>query len=405
MLKVRDLSASYGKHQALQGASLDVARGEIVVILGANGAGKTTLLKALCGISDGRVSGSVEMQGDELMGAPPEAIVEAGIALVPEGRGVFGDLTVQENLTLGAYATRARDDEAGNLERVLSLFPKLGERRRQVVRTMSGGEQQMVAIGRAMMSNPSILALDEPSLGLSPLLCKELFQSLLTVRKAGLGILLVEQNAKQSLAIADRGYLLENGKIVRQDTAKALAGDSAVQKAYLGGDGKAGAGQGTAPKPIAPVAAAPARPRSGPNPSDIASAALQSLSAKPRTSAPAPTPQAGAQDPATTHVASAPPKPAPPPAPPGRVDVGNLVARAAQQASRRPGPRAPAQDPAAPKPAPRPVAAPPTLPAVPMPSLAQSADRLKTILDEIETAARQAERYRPGLTRPDTRNR
>lgn len=400
MLKVRDLSASYGKHQALQGASLDVARGEIVVILGANGAGKTTLLKALCGISEGRVSGSVEMQGDELMGTPPEVIVEAGIALVPEGRGVFGDLTVQENLTLGAYANRARDDEAGNLERVLALFPKLGERRRQVVRTMSGGEQQMVAIGRAMMSNPSILALDEPSLGLSPLLCKELFQSLLAVRKAGLGILLVEQNAKQSLAIADRGYLLENGKIVRQDTAKALAGDSAVQKAYLGGDGKSGAGQGAATRPTAPVAAsAPVRPRSGPNPSDIASAALQSLSAKPRAAAPAPTPQAPAPRPPTP--------PAPPPAPLGPVDVGNLVARAAQQASRRPGPRVPAQAPSIAPAKPAPQHTPPTasMPAVPMPSLAQSADRLKTILEEIETAARQAERYRPGQTRPETRNR
>jgi branched-chain amino acid transport system ATP-binding protein len=163
-----------------------------------------------------------------------DQIVARGIALVPEGRGIFGDLTVKENLLLGAYSNRARRDENANLDPVLKLFPKLQERQGQVVRTMSGGEQQMVAIGRAMMSAPQILMLDEPSLGLSPILCKELFQNLTIVKNLGIGILLVEQNAKQSLAIADRGYLLENTRITFEDTAAKLANDPAVQKAYLG---------------------------------------------------------------------------------------------------------------------------------------------------------------------------
>jgi branched-chain amino acid transport system ATP-binding protein len=165
---------------------------------------------------------------------PPHDIVEAGIALVPENRGIFADLTVQENLTLGAHPRRARPHEAKNKERVLTLFPKLAERRRQLVRTMSGGERQMVAIGRAMMSAPTILMLDEPSLGLAPLLCSELFRTLARVKETGVGIFLVEQNAKQSLAIADRGYLLDNGHIVGADTAQALAKDEKVRAAYLG---------------------------------------------------------------------------------------------------------------------------------------------------------------------------
>jgi branched-chain amino acid transport system ATP-binding protein len=162
------------------------------------------------------------------------AIVEAGLALVPEGRGVFGELTVRENLELGAFARRARAAEAENLRHVLELFPRLGERLSQQVRTMSGGEQQMVAVGRALMSAPSILLLDEPSLGLSPLMCKELFAALARIRDKGLGILLVEQNAKRSLAIANRGYLIANGRIVGEGSAESLRNDPAVQRAYLG---------------------------------------------------------------------------------------------------------------------------------------------------------------------------
>jgi branched-chain amino acid transport system ATP-binding protein len=237
MLEVSGLTVRYGQHRALEDAAIRVSAGEIVVILGANGAGKSTLLKAASGICEGAVSGSVTLDGTELLGLSANRIVDEGLALVPEGRGVFGDLTVRENLTLGAYSARARDEEAANLDRVYALFPKLMERGRQIVRTMSGGEQQMVAIGRAMMSNPKVLTLDEPSLGLSPLLSKELFQNLTKVRDLGLGVLLVEQNAKQSLAIADRGYLLENAHIVHEDAANALMNDPAVQAAYLGAAG------------------------------------------------------------------------------------------------------------------------------------------------------------------------
>jgi branched-chain amino acid transport system ATP-binding protein len=235
MLEISDLAVSYGKHRALSGVSLSVKPGEIVVILGANGAGKSTLLKAIAGICEGHSSGAVSMGGEPLLGLPAHKVVEQGIALVPEGRGVFGELTVKENLMLGANPARARDEAEGNYDRLIRLFPKLVDRAGQTVSTMSGGEQQMVAIGRAMMSNPTILMLDEPSLGLSPLLSKDLFQSLKAVRAAGLGILLVEQNAKLSLGIADRGYLLENGKIAREDRADILKNDPAVQAAYLGG--------------------------------------------------------------------------------------------------------------------------------------------------------------------------
>ena len=234
MLEVRSLSASYGQHPALNEVSLKVSPGEIVVILGANGAGKSSLLRAIAGICEGHVSGEMLLDGASLSGLGPDKIVESGVALVPEGRGIFGDLTVRENLLLGAYSQRARDSESNNLERVFRLFPTLKERGKQVARTMSGGEQQMVAIGRAMMSAPRILLLDEPSLGLSPRLCKELFRSLVAVREIGVGILLVEQNARQSLVIADRGYVLENSRIIRENSAQSLMSDPAVQKAYLG---------------------------------------------------------------------------------------------------------------------------------------------------------------------------
>lgn len=259
MLELKGITVRYGQHRALEDASVTVAKGEIVVILGANGAGKSTLLKAASGICEGQVQGSVQLDGIELLGQPANKIVDAGLALVPEGRGVFPDLSVRENLTLGAYSARARENEQATLDRVYDLFPKLRERGPQIVRTMSGGEQQMVAIGRAMMSNPSILTLDEPSLGLSPLLSKELFQNLARVRDLGVGILLVEQNAKQSLAIADRGYLLENAHVVFEDTAKALMTDPAVQAAYLGAGGGAAAPHTHDIDETAPEADPPAR--------------------------------------------------------------------------------------------------------------------------------------------------
>ena len=389
MLEIDGLSAAYGQHRALEDVSLRVNRGEIVVILGANGAGKSTLLKAISGVCEGRVSGRIVMEGQDLAGLPPHRVVEEGIALVPEGRGIFGDMTVGENLMLGAYSERARDEEAGSLDRVHALFPKLLERRRQQARTMSGGEQQMVAIGRAMMSNPSILTLDEPSLGLSPLLCKELFQSLRAVRDAGLGMLLVEQNARQSLAIADRGYLLENGQIVHEDRADALLNDPAVQRAYLGG---AAASEAPKRKPEAQVM----RTKSA-DPSEIAAAALKTVGQKPPRPAPAPRPSpAPAPKPE--------PRPAPQPVPPSEprpprpaapsasdllgTDVGDLVARAASSSSRREHSAngrtpPPASAPSGPR------------PAAPSPAPAASGDRLAALLSEIEGAARRAETWRP----------
>jgi branched-chain amino acid transport system ATP-binding protein len=235
MLEIANLSVFYGRHRAVENVSATVSTGEIVVMLGANGAGKSTLLRAIAGKTPAIRGASVRMDGTDLTHRPAHEIVEAGIALVPEDRGVFAELTVHENLVLGAHPRRARPHEAANLERVLVLFPKLAERRKQLVRTMSGGERQMVAVGRAMMSAPSILMLDEPSLGLAPLVCRELFRSLARIKDAGVGIFLVEQNAKQALAIADRGYLLDNGHIVGADSAASLSKDEKVRKAYLGG--------------------------------------------------------------------------------------------------------------------------------------------------------------------------
>jgi branched-chain amino acid transport system ATP-binding protein len=234
MLEARNVSVFYGRHQALQDVSATISQGEIVVMLGANGAGKSTFLRAVAGQTRKVDGATVLMDGADITNRQPYEIVETGIALVPEDRGIFADLTVQENLILGAHPARARAGEAENLERVLGLFPKLKQRPKQVVRTMSGGERQMVAIGRAMMSAPTILLLDEPSLGLAPLLCSELFRTLARIKDTGVGIFLVEQNAKQSLAIADRGYLLDNGHIVGADSVAALSKDEKVKAAYLG---------------------------------------------------------------------------------------------------------------------------------------------------------------------------
>ena len=235
MLEVSGVSVAYGQHRALTDAALSVGGGEIVVILGANGAGKTSLMKAVAGIVPSLPGRSVKLSGRDLSSLAAHEIVEAGLASVPEGRGIFGELTVAENLLLGANPKRARDGEAARRKQVLSLFPRLNERLAQMVSTMSGGEQQMVAIGRALMSNPNVLLLDEPSLGLSPLMVRELFAALRRVRETGVGLLLVEQNAQESLALADRGYLIENGKIVGSGTALALKSDPAVRRAYLGG--------------------------------------------------------------------------------------------------------------------------------------------------------------------------
>jgi branched-chain amino acid transport system ATP-binding protein len=235
MLETKDLTVYYGHHRAVENVSVSISMGEIVVMLGANGAGKSTFLRAVAGLTPATAASRVTMDGTDISHWPAHEVVEAGIAMVPEDRGIFADLNVQENLFLGAHPKRARADEARNLERVYTLFPRLAERKKQMVRTMSGGERQMVAIGRAMMSAPRILMLDEPSLGLSPLLCSELYRSLAQVKETGVGIFLVEQNARLSLAIADRGYLLDNGHITGADTAEALSKDDHVQKAYLGG--------------------------------------------------------------------------------------------------------------------------------------------------------------------------
>ena len=249
MLDVKNLSVVYGKHQALTDISISVDTGELVVILGANGAGKSSLLRALAGLCEGEMSGQVSLDSKLIFDLNADEIVQLGIALVPEGRAIFGDLSVEENLKLGAYAERARSKQQENLALVFQLFPKLQERRKQVARTMSGGEQQMVAIGRALMSAPSILMLDEPSLGLSPLLSKELFQVLSRIRESGIGVLMVEQNAKLSLSVADRGYLIEVGNLVGEDTAENLSRDPAVQAAYLGSGSKT-----TTPKPAIGIA-------------------------------------------------------------------------------------------------------------------------------------------------------
>ncbi|WP_441236184.1 ABC transporter ATP-binding protein [Bradyrhizobium sp. 930_D9_N1_4] len=234
MLEVAALSHFYGKHQALADVALGINQGEIVAILGANGAGKSTLLKSIAGLVKPAPGATIRFDRQSVGELPAHLIVERGIALVPEGRGVFGDLTVAENLQLGAYPARARTGEADRLAKILNLFPRLAERMRQAVRTMSGGEQQMVAIGRALMSNPQLLLLDEPSLGLSPLLSREVFRALSQIRTDGLSVLLVEQNARASLDIADRVYLIESGRNAGSGLAAAMKNDPEIQRAYLG---------------------------------------------------------------------------------------------------------------------------------------------------------------------------
>jgi ABC-type branched-subunit amino acid transport system ATPase component len=234
MLDVNGLSHAYGRHKALDEVSIRLRAGEAVAILGANGAGKTTLLNAIAGLVRPS-AGSIRFEGRELVGLSPHRMVELGIATVPENRRLFEPMTVSENLDLGAYTARARAGDAATLERIFDLFPRLAERRRQTVRTMSGGERQMVAIGRALMSRPKLLLLDEPSLGLAPRLAAELFAVLARIAQAGdVSILMVEQNARRALAIAGRAYLLALGRIVGEGEAKLLARDPAVARSYLG---------------------------------------------------------------------------------------------------------------------------------------------------------------------------
>jgi branched-chain amino acid transport system ATP-binding protein len=235
MLEAHAVTVDYGKHRALDGVHLALRPGELVVMLGANGAGKSTLLKVLGGMLRPAAGARLTLDDTDLLAVPPHRCVDAGVALVPEGRGLFTELTVRENLRLGALPKRARAGEARNLDRVLTLFPRLAERLRQPVVTMSGGEQQMVALARALMSEPRFLLLDEPSLGLSPLMAQELFAAVNQVKTLGVGILLAEQNVHASLAIADRGYVLATGRVVREGSAAELRDDPAVQRAYLGG--------------------------------------------------------------------------------------------------------------------------------------------------------------------------
>ena len=232
LLDVRRLVAGYGGAPILRGIDLVVSVGEVVAVLGANGVGKTTLNKALSGVvaSD---TGEIEFAGRRIDGLPPAEIVALGLVQVPEGRRIFPNLSVRENLELGSYR-RAKAGRARNLERVLGIFPRLKERHRQRAGTLSGGEQQMLAIGRGLMAEPVLLILDEPSLGLSPILVEEMFALIRTLNVEGLAVLLVEQNVMQSLELAGRAYVLENGQVVMAGDAKVLAADPALEKAYLG---------------------------------------------------------------------------------------------------------------------------------------------------------------------------
>ena len=234
MLRLENVSVAYGRHEALHGVTLEAASGRTTVILGANGAGKTTLLKTIAGMVFAQPGGRILLNETAIDGEPPHRIVAAGIALVPEGRRLFGDMTVIENLRRGAYTPHARSAAREQLDRQFELFPRLAERRNQLARTMSGGEQQMVAIGRALMSQPKMLLLDEPSLGLSPIMVRDLFAILRRVVQGGQSIVLVEQNAHHSLRLADFVYILENGRVVRSGTAEEISADATVQRAYLG---------------------------------------------------------------------------------------------------------------------------------------------------------------------------
>lgn len=233
MLEVRDLEVYYGVIQAIKGVSFQVNEGEIIALIGANGAGKTTILHTVTGLLSPK-KGSVMFEGTDITRMPAHKIVSLGMAHVPEGRRVFAELSVYQNLMLGAYTRTDKNEIAESLQAVYKRFPRLEERRNQIAGTLSGGEQQMLAMGRALMSKPRIILMDEPSMGLSPILVNEIFDIIQSVSAGGTTVLLVEQNARKALAIANRAYVLETGKIVTSGDARELLNDDAIKKAYLG---------------------------------------------------------------------------------------------------------------------------------------------------------------------------
>ncbi|MGI6094103.1 MAG: ABC transporter ATP-binding protein [Lachnospiraceae bacterium] len=233
MLKVSDLKVSYGMIQAIKGVSFEVNEGEVIALIGANGAGKTTILHTITGLLQAK-SGKIEFEGKDITKTPAHKIVSMGMAHVPEGRRVFAQLSVYENLKMGAYTRKDKNEIEETLEKVYSHFPRLKERQNQLAGTLSGGEQQMLAMGRALMSHPKIILMDEPSMGLSPIFVNEIFRIIQEVSASGTTVLLVEQNAKKALSIADRAYVLETGNIVLDGDAKELMDNDAIKKAYLG---------------------------------------------------------------------------------------------------------------------------------------------------------------------------
>ena len=234
MLRVKNLNVYYDAIHALKDVSFEVNEGEIVTLIGANGAGKTTTLHTISGLLRGKPGSKIEFMDEEIQAKPANEILKMGLAQVPEGRRVFTHMTVLENLEMGAFARKDRTAVAGDLDRVFQSFPRLKERRRQIAGTLSGGEQQMLAMGRAIMSSPRLIMLDEPSMGLSPILVEEIFSIIREVHSNGMTVLLVEQNAQMALSIADRAYVLETGKVVLQGSAKEMLDNEEVRRAYLG---------------------------------------------------------------------------------------------------------------------------------------------------------------------------